>query len=78
MPELPDVTVYIEALERRVVGQALERVHLASPFVLRSFDPARYPAATLRAHAETFAPARFIERLRAIVTRVRDEALTPA
>jgi formamidopyrimidine-DNA glycosylase len=39
MPELPDVTVYIEALERRVVGQALERVRLASPFVLRSFDP---------------------------------------
>ena len=39
MPELPDVTVYIEALERRVAGQALERVKLASPFVLRSFDP---------------------------------------
>src|SRR6185503_2032170 len=39
MPELPDVTVYIEALERRLVGQALERVKLASPFVLRSFDP---------------------------------------
>jgi glycosyltransferase involved in cell wall biosynthesis len=46
--------------------------------VLRSFDPARFDAATLRAHAETFAPARFIERLRAIVTRVRDETLTPA
>jgi formamidopyrimidine-DNA glycosylase len=39
MPELPDVTVYIEALEARVAGQALERVKLASPFVLRSFDP---------------------------------------
>ena len=39
MPELPDVTVYIEALERRIVGQPLERVTLASPFVLRSFDP---------------------------------------
>ena len=39
MPELPDVTVYIEALERRVVGQPLERVKLSSPFVLRSFDP---------------------------------------
>jgi formamidopyrimidine-DNA glycosylase len=39
MPELPDVTVYIEALERRIVGQVLERVKLASPFVLRSFDP---------------------------------------
>jgi formamidopyrimidine-DNA glycosylase len=39
MPELPDVTVYIEALEARVAGQPLGRVKLASPFVLRSFDP---------------------------------------
>jgi formamidopyrimidine-DNA glycosylase len=39
MPELPDVCVYLEALERRVVGQPLERAHIASPFVLRSFDP---------------------------------------
>jgi formamidopyrimidine-DNA glycosylase len=39
MPELPDITVYIEALERRLVGERLERVKLASPFVLRSFDP---------------------------------------
>jgi len=39
MPELPDVTVYIEALERRIVGETLEGVKLSSPFVLRSFDP---------------------------------------
>ena len=39
MPELPDVTVYLEALEARVLGARLERVRLASPFVLRSFDP---------------------------------------
>jgi formamidopyrimidine-DNA glycosylase len=39
MPELPDITVYIEALERRLVGERLEGVKLASPFVLRSFDP---------------------------------------
>ncbi len=39
MPELPDVTVYLEALEARIVGRVLERVKLASPFVLRSFDP---------------------------------------
>jgi formamidopyrimidine-DNA glycosylase len=39
MPELPDVVVYIECLERRVVGQKLERVRIASPFVLRSADP---------------------------------------
>src|SRR6476619_4616720 len=41
MPELPDVTVYCEALERRVVGQKLVSVKLASPFVLRSHDPPR-------------------------------------
>ena len=39
MPELPDVTVYIEGLQARVVGQRLARVRLASPFVLRSVDP---------------------------------------
>ncbi len=39
MPELPDIVVYREALERRVRGAVLERVRLASPFVLRSFDP---------------------------------------
>jgi formamidopyrimidine-DNA glycosylase len=39
MPELPDVVVYIEALERRVVGRVLERVRLFNPFLLRSFDP---------------------------------------
>ncbi|MDJ0948331.1 MAG: DNA-formamidopyrimidine glycosylase family protein [Alphaproteobacteria bacterium] len=39
MPELPDVTVYIEALERRIVGQPLERIRLASPFLLRTVDP---------------------------------------
>jgi len=39
MPELPDVTVYVEHLARRVKGRTLERLRLASPFVLRSFDP---------------------------------------
>jgi len=39
MPELPDVVVYTEALARYVVGQRLDRVHLFSPFVLRTFDP---------------------------------------
>ncbi|HEX9420076.1 MAG TPA: DNA-formamidopyrimidine glycosylase family protein [Methylomirabilota bacterium] len=39
MPELPDVTVYVEALGARVTGARLERVRLASPFVVRSFDP---------------------------------------
>ena len=39
MPELPDITVYIEALDARVVGHTLERVRIAKPFLLRSVDP---------------------------------------
>ena len=39
MPELPDVVAYLTALGPRVVGQRLERIRLASPFVLRSVDP---------------------------------------
>jgi len=39
MPELPDVALYITALERRLVGHTLERVRLFSPFLLRSFEP---------------------------------------
>ena len=39
MPELPDLTVYLEALQRRVVGQAIEQVVLKSPFLLRSVEP---------------------------------------
>ena len=39
MPELPDVAVYIEALQPRIVGQRLERVRLRSPFLLRTVDP---------------------------------------
>src|SRR5918996_6149156 len=39
MPELPDVTVYIEALEERVLNKAIKKIRLGSPFVLRSFEP---------------------------------------
>jgi formamidopyrimidine-DNA glycosylase len=39
MPELPDIVVYIEALEKRILGKTLERVQIASPFLLRSIDP---------------------------------------
>jgi formamidopyrimidine-DNA glycosylase len=39
VPELPDVTVYIEALAGCVVGRRLDRVLLRSPFVLRSVEP---------------------------------------
>ena len=39
MPELPDITVYIEQLRPRTQGQVLERLDIASPFLLRSVDP---------------------------------------
>ncbi len=39
MPELPDITAYITALEARILGQTLEHVRLASVFVLRTVDP---------------------------------------
>lgn len=39
MPELPDVVIYIEALESRVLDERLENIRIASPFVLRSVDP---------------------------------------
>jgi len=39
MPELPDIEVYVESLERRIVGQSLERVRLISSFVLRTAVP---------------------------------------
>jgi formamidopyrimidine-DNA glycosylase len=39
MPELPDVAVYIEALDRRIRGQPLQAVRLASPFLLRTAVP---------------------------------------
>jgi formamidopyrimidine-DNA glycosylase len=39
VPELPDLTVYIESLRPRVVDQPLERARISSPFLLRSVDP---------------------------------------
>jgi len=39
MPELPDIAAYISALEPRIVDQPLERVRLASPFLLRTVEP---------------------------------------
>ncbi len=39
MPELPDITVYIEALDRRIIGRRLEAVRVHSPFLVRTFDP---------------------------------------
>ncbi|MFL5328082.1 MAG: Fpg/Nei family DNA glycosylase [Gemmataceae bacterium] len=39
MPELPDIEVYLQCLEPRVVGRTLDRVRVASPFLLRSVEP---------------------------------------
>ena len=40
MPEYPDITVYIERLEHFLVGQKLEQVRIATPFLLRTYEPA--------------------------------------
>jgi formamidopyrimidine-DNA glycosylase len=39
VPELPDITIYLEALERRVLGQRLNQLRIANPFVLRTAVP---------------------------------------
>jgi formamidopyrimidine-DNA glycosylase len=39
MPELPEITVYVEALRNRIVGQPLERVRIVTPSLLRTYDP---------------------------------------
>ena len=57
MPELPDITIYLEALERRVLGQALNRVRIASPFLLRT---AVLPVATI--HGRTVSALRRIAK----------------
>ncbi|MFO0831086.1 MAG: DNA-formamidopyrimidine glycosylase family protein [Phycisphaerales bacterium] len=48
MPELPDITVYVEALRRRVEGRVLEKVRVHSPSLLRTFDPPLEAAEGLR------------------------------
>ena len=40
MPELPDVVVYIEALERKIGGSVIEGIKLRSPFLVRTVEPA--------------------------------------
>src|SRR5580693_1180160 len=39
VPELPDIVVYIEALEKRILGQVIEKTRVVSPFLLRTVDP---------------------------------------
>ncbi len=39
MPELPDITVYLECLRPRIQGRVLEKAQIVSPFLVRTFDP---------------------------------------
>lgn len=39
MPELPDITVYVEALRQRILGARLESTRITHPFLLRTFEP---------------------------------------
>ena len=39
MPELPDLTLYVAALRQRLTGRALEGLRVASPFLVRTYDP---------------------------------------
>ena len=39
MPELPDIELYLHALESRIVGRPLEKIRIASPFLVRSYEP---------------------------------------
>lgn len=48
MPELPDITLYIEALQQRIHGRTLERLAIISPFLLRTADPPIGAACGLR------------------------------
>ena len=50
MPELPDITVYIEALEARILGKSMTGVRIVNPFVLRSVEP---PIQSLVGHPVT-------------------------
>jgi len=59
MPELPDITVYLEALEQRIVGRKLERIAIINPFLLRTATP---PLAS--------AEGRRVEQLRRVGKRI--------
>lgn len=47
MPELPDISAYITALEPRILGQEIENVRITSPFLLRTVDP---PLSSVESH----------------------------
>jgi len=51
MPELPDISIYVEALEKRIVGKRLESIRIQSPFLLRTFEPPLEAASGKTVHA---------------------------
>lgn len=59
MPELPDIAVYLEALEERILGQRLLSIRLTSPFLLRTVDP---PLSAAEGHK--------VEKLRRVGKRI--------
>ena len=67
MPELPDVELYLHALTPRIVGQQLERLRIASPFLVRSVDP---PVSTIEGRT-----VRALERIGKRVVWAFDEEL---
>ena len=67
MPELPDVCVYVEAIERKIVGRRLARIRVLTPFVLRSYDPP--------VHAVAGREVRSVRRIGKRIVLAFDEAL---
>ena len=57
MPELPDVTVYVERLRAFTVGRPLEAIRIASPFVLRTVSPSPGEIAVPMLRAKRIVPA---------------------
>src|SRR6478672_10026349 len=51
MPELPDIELYLSCLRTRIVGHKLNRLRIASPFVLRTFEPPVEAVEGLTVHA---------------------------
>jgi formamidopyrimidine-DNA glycosylase len=45
MPELPDLTLYVDSLQSRIAGHSLENIRLSNPFILRTVDPPLHTAA---------------------------------
>lgn len=68
VPELPDITVYVDALAARIVGQTVDRVRVVSPFLVRTFNP---PIRAIEGHR-----VRGVSRLgKRIVVELADEEL---